>query len=152
MDNLTKTISVSFLKTHEDARLPERNNKQQAVGDTGYDIYAIESVIVPANSTANVPVGLEIAYIEPGYWIRIESRSGMFFKYGITSFAGVIDCSYRGKLGVALINNTNTDYHVSKFDRIAQLVLYKLLEPSISWSTTKDITSRGDKGFGSSGR
>ena len=59
---------------------------------------------------------------------------------------------YRGKLGAALINNTDDSYYVKKGDRIAQLVVYKLLEPIITWAETKDETSRGDKGFGSSGR
>jgi dUTP pyrophosphatase len=145
-------IKISFIKMHEDARLPVRNNKQLHTGDTGYDIYAIEDAFIPANSTANVPVGLEIGYIEPRYWIRIESRSGMFFKNGITAFPGVIDCSYRGRLGVALINNTESGYNVKKFDRIAQLVVYKLIEPEISWVESKDSTSRGENGFGSSGR
>ena len=76
----------------------------------------------------------------------------MFFKYGITSFFGVIDCSYRGKLGISLINNTQVDYNVKKGDRIAQLVVYKLIEPETCWVESKDITSRGEKGFGSSGR
>ena len=76
----------------------------------------------------------------------------MFFRNGITAFPGVIDCSYRGKLGAALINNTDIPYLVKSGDRIAQLVVYKLLEPIISWTEAKDETSRGDKGFGSSGR
>lgn len=59
---------------------------------------------------------------------------------------------YRGKLGAALINNTDTPYMVRAGDRIAQLVVYKLIEPEVCWVETKDETSRGDKGFGSSGR
>lgn len=59
---------------------------------------------------------------------------------------------YRGKLGAALINNSNYDYHVNKGDRIAQLVIYKLIEPEISWTQNKTETVRGVKGFGSSGR
>jgi dUTPase len=59
---------------------------------------------------------------------------------------------YRGRLGAALINNTDTPYLVKKGDRIAQLVVYNLIEPHISWSTEKDSTSRGENGFGSSGR
>jgi dUTP pyrophosphatase len=145
-------IKISFVKTHEDAQLPQRNNKEWQVGDTGYDIYAVDDVEIAPHSTITVPIGLDIAFIERGYWLRIESRSGMFFRHGITAFPGVIDCSYRGKLGAALINNTDTPYLVRKGDRIAQLVVYKLLEPSISWSTEKDSTSRGEKGFGSSGR
>lgn len=145
-------IKIKFVKTHENARLPQRNNNQPLVGDTGYDIYAVEDVDIRPHSTITVPIGLDIGYIEKGYWIRIESRSGLFFKHGITAFPGVIDCSYRGKLGAALVNNTDTPYMVMKGDRIAQLVVYKLLEPSIEWAESKEETSRGDKGFGSSGR
>jgi dUTP pyrophosphatase len=149
---MSTEIKISFVKTHEDARLPQRNNNESLVGDTGYDIYAVEETYIDPHSTVVVPIGLDIGYIEKGYWIRIESRSGMFFRNGITAFPGVIDCSYRGKLGAALINNTNTPYTVQKGDRIAQLVVYKLLEPNICWAETKDQTTRGDKGFGSSGR
>jgi dUTP pyrophosphatase len=145
-------IKIKFVKTHENARLPQRNNNEPLIGDTGYDIYAVEDVDIRPHSTITVPIGLDIGYIEKGYWIRIESRSGLFFKHGITAFPGVIDCSYRGKLGAALVNNTDTPYMVMKGDRIAQLVVYKLLEPLIEWAESKEETSRGDKGFGSSGR
>ena len=145
-------IKISFVKTHENAKLPERKHKDSLVGDTGYDIYSVEDVEVEAHSTRTVPIGLDIGYIEPGYWIRIESRSGLFFKHGITAFPGVIDCSYRGKLGAALINNTDVAYEIKAGDRIAQLVVYKLIEPEITWAEKKDQTIRGDKGFGSSGR
>jgi dUTP pyrophosphatase len=145
-------IKISFVKTHENARLPQRNNNEPLVGDTGYDIYAVEDAYIDPHSTKIVHIGLDIGYIEKGYWIRIESRSGMFFRNGITAFPGVIDCSYRGKLGAALINNTDNPYKVNKGDRIAQLVVYKLIEPLVSWAETKDETTRGDKGFGSSGR
>jgi dUTP pyrophosphatase len=145
-------ITIKFVKTHEDAKLPKRNNEEPLIGDTGYDIYSVEDVHILPHSTTIVPIGLDIGYIERGYWIRIESRSGMFFRNGITAFPGVIDCAYRGKLGAALINNTDVPYKVNKGDRIAQLVVYKLNEADISWVDTKDETNRGDKGFGSSGR
>lgn len=145
-------IKISFVATHPEAKLPERKHKESLIGDTGYDIYSVEDVEIEAHSTKIVQIGLDIGYIQPGYWIRIESRSGLFFKHGITAFPGVIDCSYRGKLGAALINNTDTAYTVKAGDRIAQLVVYKLIEPTIEWAKEKDQTVRGDKGFGSSGR
>lgn len=90
-------IKICFVKTHENARLPQRNNNVSLVGDTGYDIYAVEDVAIKPHSTITVPIGLDIGYIQPGYWIRIESRSGLFFKHGITAFAGVVDnCVPRG--------------------------------------------------------
>ena len=145
-------IKICFVKTHENARLPQRNNNEPMVGDTGYDIYAVEEVRIDPHNTKTVPIGLDIGFIQRGYWIRIESRSGMFFRHGITAFPGVIDCSYRGKLGASLINNTDVPYIVRAGDRIAQLVVYKLIEPEVCWVETKDETARGDKGFGSSGR
>ncbi len=149
---MSEQIRISFVKTHEDAKLPQRNNNEPLVGDTGYDVYAVEDATIAPHSTQTVPIGLDIGFIEPGYWIRIESRSGLFFKHGITVFSGVIDASYTGMLGISLINNRNVPYTVKKGDRIAQLVVYKLLEPNISWTETKVKTNRGDKGFGSSGR
>ena len=41
---MSTEIKISFVKTHEDARLPQRNNNEPLVGDTGYDIYAVEDV------------------------------------------------------------------------------------------------------------
>jgi dUTP pyrophosphatase len=151
MEN-SDNIRVCFVKTHEDARLPERNNKEPLTGDTGYDIYAVEDTEITAHSTATVPIGLDIGYITAGYWIRIESRSGLYFKHGITAFNGIIDTAYRGKLGASLVNNSDVSYLVRKGDRIAQLVVYKLIEIETCWAEYKDETSRGDKGFGSSGR
>jgi dUTP pyrophosphatase len=76
----------------------------------------------------------------------------LFFKHGLTVFSGILDNAYRGSVAVALINNTDTTYHVKKGDRIAQFVIYELIEPETCWVNQKDETSRGDKGFGSSGR
>lgn len=86
-----KEIKICFVKTHENARLPQRNNNEPLIGDTGYDIYAVEDVNIRPHSTITVPIGLDIGFIQKGYWIRIESRSGLFFRHGITAFAGVVD-------------------------------------------------------------
>lgn len=149
---MQEQIKICFVKTHEDAKLPERNNKEPLVGDTGYDIYSVEDTEIPAYSTVTVKIGLDIGYITPGYWVKIESRSGLFFKHGITAFGGVVDNAFRGSVSAGMVNNTNKSYTVKKGDRIAQFVIYKLLEPETCWAETKDQTARGDKGFGSSGR
>jgi deoxyuridine 5'-triphosphate nucleotidohydrolase len=145
-------MKIGFIKTHELARLPERNNKQRFTGDSGYDVYSVEDVIIPAKSSNVVPIGLDVAYIEAGYWIRVESRSGLFFKHGISIFNGIIDNSFRGGLKISLLNNSIQDYGVKSGDRIAQLVMYNLIEPDIRWMDAKVETVRGEKGFGSSGR
>ncbi len=157
-------MKLELIKTHENAILPSQNNTAlDGTGDTGYDLYAVEDVLIPGIqvntktrvghiNSAVVPVGLEIGYIEPGYWLRIEGRSGLGFKYGIQPHFGIIDNQYRGGLGVKLYNLTSTDYQIKAGDKVAQIVGYKLIEMNIEFTDTKSDSTRGEKGFGSSGR
>ena len=147
-------VSIKLKKTHPDAVLPVANNSQLAVGDTGYDLVAVEDTFIPRGSSEVVPVGLTLADITPGYWVRIEPRSGLGFKHSIQPHLGVIDNGYRGDLGVKLYN-FNSDHQidghqVKKGDKIAQLVVYPLIQPQFSFSDEVTDTSRGAKGFGSS--
>ena len=142
---------IKFFKTHPDAVLPERNHKDSFTGDSGYDVTSVEDTIIPAKGAAVVPVGLKLAYLPPGVWIRIESRSGLQFKHGLQAFNGIIDNQYRGDMGIRVLNHSDKDYTVKKGDRVAQLVLYHLVTTEASWSETVHKTERGEKGFGSSG-
>lgn len=143
---------LKFVKTHEDAVLPQPKHPDPLTGDSGYDVTAVCDAVVPAGGSAVVPVGLQLADVPPGVWIRIESRSGMNFRHKVSAFPGVIDNQYRGSMDVQLNNRSDVDYHVKKGDRIAQLVLYPLIVVDTAWSDQVTSTDRGDKGFGSSGR
>ena len=143
---------VKFVKTHPDAQLPKANvSAEHAIGtgDTGYDLTAVEDVQI--SRTGLVPVGLTLAYIEKGFWFRIEPRSGLGFKHHLQPHLGVIDNGYRGDLGVKLYNFGQEPYFVKKGDRIAQFVVYPLIQPQCSWADEIAESDRGDKGFGSSG-
>lgn len=120
--------------------------------DSGYDIFAVEDTIIPKYSRAIVPTGIKVAYISPGYWFRIEARSGLSFKSGILPHPGIIDNQYRGDTGVCMYNHSDMNYHVKRGDKIAQLVIYKVVEANVSWADELHETDRGEKGFGSSGR
>ncbi len=147
-------VLIKLKKTHPDAVLPAANNKELAVGDSGYDLVAVEDTFIPRGSSDVVPVGLTLADISPGYWLRIEPRSGLGFKHSIQPHLGVIDNGYRGDLGVKLYNFSSDEsidgHQVKKGDKIAQLVVYPLIQPQFSFSDEVSETSRGDKGFGSS--
>ena len=143
-------IQVKLKKTHPDAVLPLANNSNPGTGDTGFDVTSVEQVVIPAKGSAIVPVGLTLAELSPGYWIRIEPRSGLGFKHNIQPHLGVIDNGYRGDLGVKLYNFGEKDYIVKKSSRIAQLVVYPLLQPTFNFTDTVSETIRGSRGFGSS--
>lgn len=138
---------MKFERTHPDAQLPKKNFDS----DAGWDLFAIEDTIIPAGGRQVVPVGLKLAYMEPGYWLSVGSRSGLSFKNSILAHPGVIDQNYRGDLGVLLYNHGTIDYVAKKGDRIAQLVLHFNIHMKVDWGTVQ-ITDRGDKGFGSSGK
>ena len=147
MDN----IKVKVVKTHPDAVLPTANNKEAGTGDTGFDLVAVDQVSIPVGSSAIVPVGLTLADITPGYWIRIEPRSGLGFKHSLQPHLGVIDNGYRGDLAVKMYNfHDMTDALIKKGDKIAQLVVYKLHQPTFEFVDEVTHTNRGAKGFGSS--
>lgn len=151
--NIDDCAAIKFLKTHPDAVLPERKHDDLTTGDSGYDMTSVEDVLIPARSSRQVATGVTLAEMPPGIWFRIESRSGLAFKYDVSAFPGIIDNNYRGDLGIKLINNSDKDYQVKKGDRIAQLVLYPLVVVLRNmWTDTITPTDRGSNGFGSTGK
>ena len=140
-------VELKVVKTHPDAKLPHRAHDS----DSGYDVYSVEEVIVPGSGSVVVPVGLTLAYITPGYWFRVEPRSGLGFKHNLQPHLGIIDNGYRGDLGIKLYNFSNVNIHLNKGSRIAQLVLYPHITATVSETDKIDDTERGDDGFGSTG-
>lgn len=138
---------LKFEKTHDLAKLPTKNHES----DTGYDVYSIEDKIIPAKGSNIVGVGLKFAFIPDGYWVKVESRSGLGFKHGILAHPGIIDCGYRGDAGIKLYNLTDIDYEIKQGDRIAQFVVYLNFSMPVEWGKVEN-SERGEKGFGSSGK
>ena len=93
------------------------------------------------------------AQLEKGYEIQVRPRSGLALKKGITvlNSPGTIDADYRGEIGIILINLSNDDFIINSGDRIAQLVVSKHEQPNLEQTDSLDSTSRGEKGFGSTG-
>lgn len=130
----------------------EETNEVYGTCDSGYDIFACEDTLIPANGRAVVPTGVKVGYINPGFWFRIEARSGLGFKHGLAPHPGIIDNQYRGDTGICMYNHSSVDYQIKKGDRIAQIVIYPVIDVSMSWTEEVDNTDRGEKGFGSSGK
>jgi len=143
-------VNIKFVKTHELAVLPKFNHADPYTGDSGIDLTAVEQVTVPAKGYAVVPVGLKLGYVTPGYWIRVEGRSGVGFKKHIFPHFGIIDNPYRGDMGIKLYNFGTEDQTFKAGDKIAQLIVYPLIQADIEWTDQVSETTRGEKGFGSS--
>ena len=139
------SVKMEFVKTHEDAVLPYRAH----ASDSGYDLTSVEEKTIPAKGSAVVPVGLTLGYLQPGWWFRIEPRSGLGFKKSLQPHLGIIDNGYRGDLGVKLYNFSDEDWVLPAGSKIAQLVLYPHITADVSFASKITEPDRGDAGFGS---
>jgi dUTP pyrophosphatase len=123
--------------------------------DAGCDLVAVEThTLAPRGGRAMVGTGLSIA-IPPGHGGLVLPRSGLASKHGVTCInsPGLIDAGYRGEVRVALVNlDPEYEYVVHPGDRIAQLVIVPV--PSVNFRVVEELpeATRGDGGFGSSGR
>lgn len=139
---------LKFKRLSENAILPTRANPS----DAGLDLHSGESVLVlSTGSRVAITTGLAVA-IPEGHYGRIAPRSGVAVKYGIDVLAGVVDSSYRGPLKVVLINHGAEEVLIHRGDRIAQLIIEKIITPEAEWADELDETERGAGGFGSSGK
>ena len=137
-----------FEKTHQNAQLPKKAHPT----DVGWDIFAVEDQIIQPNSSAVVKTGLKLAFLEEGYWIKIESRSGMAFKHDVIAFQGVVDGGFRGEIQIKLFSFSNTPYYIKTGDRVAQIAInFSLVDFGVEWGKVKN-TDRGSGGFGSTGK
>ncbi|VYS59593.1 unnamed protein product [Arabidopsis thaliana] len=133
-------------KLSEKAVIPTRGSPLSA----GYDLSSAVDSKVPARGKALIPTDLSIAVPE-GTYARIAPRSGLAWKHSIDVGAGVIDADYRGPVGVILFNHSDVDFEVKFGDRIAQLIIEKIVTPEVVEVEDLDDTVRGDGGFGSTG-
>ncbi|KFK34016.1 hypothetical protein AALP_AA5G091100 [Arabis alpina] len=133
-------------KLSEKAVLPTRGSSLSA----GYDLSSAVDSKVPARGKALIPTDLSIAVPE-GTYARIAPRSGLAWKHSIDVGAGVIDADYRGPVGVILFNHSDFEFEVKLGDRIAQMVIEKIVTPEVVEVEDLDDTVRGKGGFGSTG-
>ncbi len=103
-------------------------------------------------AVALVPTGLQIA-LPRGTEGQIRPRSGLAFKHGVTvlNAPGTLDSSYRGEVGVLLVNHGAEPFVVTRGERVAQLVVARYQPVRMVEVESLDATERGAGGFGSTG-
>jgi dUTP pyrophosphatase len=127
--------------------LPEYSTE----GAAGADLRAREAVVLPPGARAAVATGLHVE-IPAGHVGLVWPRSGLAVRNGIDTLAGVIDSDYRGEVRVVLVNHGEAEFRIEPGDRIGQLLVQKVERASFSRAPALAATSRGEGGFGSTGR
>lgn len=120
--------------------------------DAGFDFICPHDFVIPANSAAIMPTGLAFA-IPPGYEMQIRMRSSAAKNTPliIPNSPGTIDAGYRGEVGILLRNLSNTDYKITKGERIAQGVIASVMKADFTLASQLPESPRNTGGFGSTG-
>ena len=132
---------------------PSRQSEEAA----GLDLCAATPESAPVRldpgERALIPTGFAVE-LPSGYEGQVRSRSGLALKQGVTvlNAPGTVDADYRGEIGVILINLGREPVTISRGERIAQLVVCRFERVDAIESADLTGTSRGEKGFGSTGR
>lgn len=118
--------------------------------DAGYDIRTPDLLIVRAHDSVTVDTGVHMQ-IPRGYVGFLKSKSGLNVRDNLTG-EGVIDAGYTGSIAVKLYNHGDRAKIFNRGDKIIQIVLLPIYKPELVLVEKLDETSRGDAGFGSTGR
>lgn len=125
-------------------------------GSAGLDLRVCiaEAIQIAPQETVLLPTGLSIYIADPKLAAVILPRSGLGHKNGIVlgNLVGLIDSDYQGELKISCWNRSNEAFTVNPGERIAQLVFVPVVQAAFEVVTAFTETSRGDGGFGSSGR
>jgi len=140
------SMSFKFRKVNPNAPAPHRSHDS----DSGFDLCLV----------THVKTEMGVSWYDTG--IAVQPPDGYYFEvYGRSSIAksgymlannvGIIDCSYRGTIQVALLKVNPNAPELTLPCRIVQIVPRRLIHLTPEESDSLDDTARGAGGFGSTG-
>jgi dUTP pyrophosphatase len=140
-------MKLKIKKLFEDTKMPTYAHP----GDVGMDLYAREDYDLKPGERKVFFVGFALEF-ENGFAAIIKDKSSLPNKAGIHVLGGVYDAGYRGEYNIILINLGSETYHISKGDKIAQLIIYPVVIADLEEAKELSDSSRGEGRFGSTGK
>ena len=123
--------------------------------DLGYDLFALEAVLLNARGTVRVRTGIAVEARHPAtgapLGLLVRDRSSMAAR-GIATTGGVIDAGYRGEILVLMTNLGDVPVEVNAGEKIAQMIPVPVLTGQVQEVESLEGSARADRGFGSSGQ
>lgn len=144
-------MKMRIKKTSKYAKSAPRYSSEEAAG---MDLYATESAFLMPGAEKIIDAGWAFE-IPKGHFGLMGPRSGLAVKRGIIvkNAPAIIDSDFRGSLQICLKNIGEYSYTVDEGERIAQMAIVPFVQVEIE-ETEEDLseTSRGEGGYGSTGR
>ena len=134
------------------ARELYENHSHFHTGDAGLDLFVVEDQIIPAKSTQPIPLQIACENLDNKAYYLFPRSSISKTPLRLANSIGLIDGGYRGELVGMVDNIYNEDFHVKRGERYFQLVAVD--SSPIDFELVKELSksSRGEGGFGSTGR
>lgn len=118
--------------------------------DAGLDIRLPKGGIVRARQSRSFHTGVHVE-LPNGTVGLLLPKSGLMTKYGILCF-GVVDEGYSGEIVAHVFNHSADDYQFNAGQKVTQLVVVPVVREAVEIVDEISSGSRGEHGFGSSGK
>jgi dUTP pyrophosphatase len=123
-------------------------------GSAGVDLRACldEPVTLAPGETILIGTGIAIHLVDPGFCAMILPRSGLGHRgLVLGNLVGLIDSDYQGELKISTWNRGQEPQTIEPGDRIAQMVITPVIQPTFIEVDDFESSSRGEGGFGHTG-
>ena len=128
------------------------NHSHFHAGDAGLDLFVVEDQTIPAKSTQPIPLQIACENLDNKAYYLFPRSSISKTPLRLANSIGLIDGGYRGELVGMVDNIYDKDFHIKRGERYFQLVAVD--SSPIDFELVEELSesSRGEGGFGSTGR
>ena len=128
------------------------NHSYFHTGDAGLDLFVVENQTIPAKSTKPIPLQIACENLDNKAYYLFPRSSISKSPLRLANSIGLIDAGYRGELIGMVDNIYDKDFQVKRGERYFQLVAVDSSPVEFELVDELSVSSRGEGGFGSTGR
>ena len=155
MSIIYKTVIID--ENDEELKKKYANHNVNYMKDVGVDLFMPKKITVPGKAKGfKVGTGIKCTGIKnnqhTSYMIFPRSSMGGKTPLRLSNSIGLVDPDYTGELLLLLDNMSEEEYEINRMDRLVQLVGPCHEQPNVNIVDELEVTERGEKGIGSSGK
>lgn len=150
--NQLKKMKLLIKILNEKARNYYQAHKHFHIGDAGLDLYIIEDINFSPGETKPIKLGIACEPKDGKSYYLMPRSSISKTPLRMSNSIGLIDGGYRGEIMAFCDNIKDYNFSLKKGQRLFQLVAHDCSQISFQLEENLSDTSRGNKGFGSTGK
>lgn len=129
--------------------------------DAGFDLFTPDSITIESETLGikinhGIKCAMTLNEIPTAFYLYPRSSTGSKTPLRLSNSVGIIDSGYRGNIIALFDNFTESNYNVVITDRLVQIcgpnIMYPIYPVIVDSVDELGVTSRDNKGFGSTGR